>query len=186
MTFFDSILNYDQQLLIFLHQLGSESWDNFWIICTNPLTWIPLFFVLFYIGFISFGLKITSYISIIIALSGITALTSVNLIKNYLQRLRPIYDESINEHLRILIEPSGFSFVSGHSTVSFTIAFLAFWVMRKHQKFSFLFFLFPTLFAYSRIYLAVHYPSDIIAGMCLGYIISLFFYKTFLVKKITV
>ena len=67
--------------------------------------------------------------------------------------------------------------MSGHSTVSFTIAFLSFWILKKHYKHAYILFLFPILFAYSRIYLAVHYPIDIIVGMVLGFLIALLFYK---------
>ena len=101
----------------------------------------------------------------------------VNIIKNYIQRLRPINDASINKSIRILVEYNDFSFVSGHSTVSFTVAFLSFWILRKYYKYAFLIFIFPILFAYSRIYLAAHFPIDIIAGMLLGYLIAFGFYK---------
>jgi len=101
----------------------------------------------------------------------------VNLIKNSVQRLRPINDITINESLRVLIEQNDFSFVSGHSTVSFTIAFLSFWILKKYYKYAYILFLFPILFAYSRIYLAVHFPFDIIVGMGLGFVIALIFYR---------
>ena len=101
----------------------------------------------------------------------------MNLIKNHFQRLRPINDGSINKSIRVLVEYGDFSFVSGHSTVSFTIAFLSFWILKKQYKYSAFIFMFPLLFAYSRIYLAAHCPTDILFGMLLGYLIALFFYK---------
>ena len=177
MNVLNSILNYDKQLLLFLHSKGSITWDSFWIFITNPLHWIPLFFLLFFLGYKVFGFKKTSLITIITALSGVFSLLTVNLIKNYFQRLRPINDTSINNAIRILVEQNDFSFVSGHSTVSFTISFILFWVLKKHYKYIFLIFIFPILFAYSRIYLAVHFPIDILFGMLLGYVIALIFYK---------
>jgi len=141
------------------------------------LHWIPLFFLLFFLGYKVFGFKKTSLITTITALSGVFSLLTVNLIKNYFQRLRPINDTSINNAIRILVEQNDFSFVSGHSTVSFTISFILFWVLKKHYKYIFLIFIFPILFAYSRIYLAVHFPIDILFGMLLGYVIALIFYK---------
>lgn len=144
---------------------------------TNPIHWIWLFFVIYFFGHRVFGFKKTTVISVFIALSGISALLFVNWIKNIVQRLRPINDISVNKSIRILIEQNDFSFVSGHSTVSFTIAFLSFWILKKHYKHTYLLFLFPILFAYSRIYLAVHYPIDILVGMVLGYVIAVIFYK---------
>jgi len=170
-------IEYDKQLLLYLHSKGSLTWDAFWIFITNPLHWIWLFFVIYFLGYKIFGFKKTTVISIFIAVSGIVSLWLVNWIKNGVQRLRPINDTSINESLRVLIEQKDFSFVSGHATVSFTIAFLSFWILKKHYKHAYILFLFPILFAYSRIYLAVHYPIDIIVGMVLGFLIALLFYN---------
>jgi len=173
----NSLIEYDKQLLLYLHSKGSLTWDSFWIFITNPLHWIWLFFVIYFFGFKIFGFKKTTVISLFIAISGISSLMFVNLIKNSVQRLRPINDITINESLRVLIEQNDFSFVSGHSTVSFTIAFLSFWILKKYYKYAYILFLFPILFAYSRIYLAVHFPFDIIVGMGLGFVIALIFYR---------
>tara|TARA_R110001583_G_scaffold52804_3_gene163544 strand:+ start:1792 stop:2361 length:570 start_codon:yes stop_codon:yes gene_type:complete len=173
---FNSLINYDKQLLLFLHSKGSVFWDSFWISITNPLHWIWLFFVLFFLGYKAFGLKKATYVAIITALSAGLSLIIVNLIKNYFQRLRPINDSSINKSIRVLIEQNDFSFVSGHSAVSFTISFLSYWILKKHYKYAFIVFIFPLFFGYSRIYLAAHFPIDILFGMFLGYLIALFFY----------
>lgn len=177
MELLNPIIYYDKQFLLFLHSKGSVTWDAFWIFITNPLHWIPLFFILFYIGYKAYGLKKAFIISLFTATSTALALLIVNFIKNYVERLRPINDVSVNKSVRVLIEAQDFSFVSGHSTVSFTIAFLSFWVLKKYYKFAFLIFLFPILFAYSRLYLAAHYPLDILFGMFLGFSIAYFFYK---------
>lgn len=177
MELLNSLIEYDKQLLLFLHSKGYTFWDGFWLFITYPPHWIPLFFLLFYLGFIAFGLKKALYIAIFTAFSAASSLILVTIIKNYFQRLRPINDTSINKYIRVIVEYNDFSFVSGHSTVSFTIAFLSFWVLKKQYKFTFLVFIFPLLFAYSRIYLAAHFPIDILFGMFLGYLIALIFYK---------
>ena len=182
----NTIIGYDKQLLIFLHSQGYAFWDGFWIFLTNPLPWIPLFFLLFFLGFNSFGLKKALLVAVFTAFGAATSLIIVNLIKNYFQRLRPINDLSINNNIRLLVESNDFSFVSGHSAVSFTIAFISFWILKKHYKYAYAIFLFPFLFAYSRIYLAAHFPIDILAGMILGYLIAVLFYKimqSFVFKK---
>ena len=173
----DLLIEYDKQLLLFLHGRGGLFWDSFWLFITNPLYWIPLFFLLFYLGYKAFGVKKAFYISISTAISAATSLVIVNIIKNQVQRLRPINNVSINKSIRVLVEAGDFSFVSGHSTVSFTIAFLSFWILRKKYKNALLIFIFPLLFAYSRIYLALHYPIDIFAGMLLGFFIAIIFYR---------
>ena len=105
----NTIIGYDKQLLIFLHSQGSLFWDNIWLSLTNPLYWIPLFFLLFFLGLKAFGLKKALLIALFTAIGAATALTIVNLIKNYFQRLRPINDLSINNNIRLLIESNDFS-----------------------------------------------------------------------------
>ena len=175
MELFDRLINYDKQLLLFLHAQGNPYWDGFWIFITTPSHWTPLFLYLFLLSYKAFRLKKALFIGLYTSVSVGIALLIVNVIKNFTQRLRPINDNSINTNIRILIEQNDFSFVSGHSTVSFTIAFLSYWVLRKKYTYSFLVFLFPILFTYSRIYLAVHFPFDILLGMLLGYLIALIF-----------
>ena len=177
MNILNSLISYDKQLLLFLHSKGSITWDIFWLFITNPTHWTPLFFVLLFLGYRIYSIKKALLITLFTILSGATALLIVNIIKNSIQRIRPVNDTSINNSIRILIEPNDFSFVSGHSTVSFTIAFISFWVLKNNYKMAFLIFLFPIVFAYSRIYLAAHYPIDILFGMLLGYIIAFIFYK---------
>ena len=143
----NTIIGYDKQLLLFLHSQGSTFWDHFRIFLTNPLHWIPLFFIIFFFGFKAFGFIKSLLIAMFTAIGAASALFIVNLIKIYFQRLRPINDGSINNNIRLLIEANDFSFVSGHSTVSFTIAFLSFWILKKKYKYAYAIFLFPLFFA---------------------------------------
>lgn len=177
MNVLNSLIYYDKQLLLFLHSKGYSFWDSFWIFITNPIHWIPLLFLIFYLGNKIFGVKKTIIVSVYTALSTSLTFILVNLIKNYIQRLRPINDISINNSIRILINANDFSFVSGHSAVSFTIAFIFYWTLKKYYNYTFLIFLFPLFFAYSRIYLAAHFPLDIIFGMFLGFIIAKITFK---------
>lgn len=171
------ILNLDKQLLLFLHSKGSIQFDFFWVFITNPIHWIPLVILILFGGFKVFKFNKTIGLFFIISLSSVISLLIVNLIKNTVQRLRPINDPSINESIRSVLFANDFSFVSGHSAVSFTITFLSYWILKNHYRFAFLLFLFPLLFAYSRIYLALHFPLDIIAGALLGYVIACITYK---------
>ena len=101
----------------------------------------------------------------------------VNLIKNNLARLRPNNDPTINELIRILIRPRGFSFISGHSTTSFAATTFMILTLRTYYTRTFLLLIWPILFAYSRIYVGVHFPIDIFVGMLVGILIGFLFYK---------
>ena len=101
----------------------------------------------------------------------------VNFIKDYFGRLRPNNDPTVNEVIRILKRPKSFSFVSGHSTTSFAVSIFMILTLRNYYKYPLLLLIWPILFAYSRIYIGVHYPIDIFIGMLLGVLEGYIFYK---------
>jgi len=109
----------------------------------------------------------------------------VNLIKDYFGRLRPNNDPEINNIIRILKTPHSFSFVSGHSTTSFAVITFMIASLKNYYKYPFFLLIWPILFAYSRIYVGVHFPIDIFAGMLLGILEGYIFYKIgmFFLKK---
>lgn len=185
MSIVEKIIAYDKELFIFLNSLGSETWDNFWITLTNQFSWIPLFALLFFLIFRSYGWKKGLLLMVIAALLITFSDQFVNFIKDYFGRIRPNNDTSINEIIRILKGPRSFSFVSGHSTTSFAVSTFLIATLKKHYKYPLLLLIWPILFAYSRIYVGVHFPVDIFVGMLLGIVIGFLFYKislTFLKK----
>ncbi|PCH73293.1 MAG: phosphatase PAP2 family protein [Flavobacteriaceae bacterium] len=173
----DTLLDLDAELLIFLNNLGNECWDGFWLLATQPLTWLPLLLLLSILFIKIFNIRKAILIMLSIGFGAFAILNLVNLIKNTVERLRPVNDHLINSDLRILISPSDFSFLSGHATVSCFVGFFVYLLCRNRLKYAWLFFLFPIIFGYSRLYLAVHYPSDIFAGAILGFLTALLFYK---------
>lgn len=177
MSFLEKIIAYDKELFIFLNSLGSETWDNFWITLTNQFSWIPLFALLFILIFRSYGWKKGLLLMVITALLITFSDQFVNFLKDYFGRVRPNNDTSINEMIRILKGPRSFSFVSGHSTTSFAVSTFLIATLKNHYKYPLLLLIWPILFAYSRIYVGVHFPIDIFVGMLLGLLIGFLFYK---------
>jgi undecaprenyl-diphosphatase len=102
-----------------------------------------------------------------------------NVIRLIFKRLRPINDPLVVEHLRVLIRPQSYSFTSGHATTSTAVAVFVILLLRNHFKYIKFFVLFPLVFAYSRLYLGVHYPLDILAGAAVGMSIGYGAYKLF-------
>ena len=93
----------------------------------------------------------------------ITTILGEVIIKNIIQRARPFID---NEGIKLLIpEPTSFSFPSGHTGSSFASAFALAVNIKGYGR---LFLLLAALIAFSRLYLYVHYPSDILGGIVLG------------------
>lgn len=178
----DSIIHKDKQLLIYLNSLGSEQWDSFWLAITNQLHWSPLFLFIIYFVVKSFGWKRGGFMIISMILLVAFSDQFTNLIKNSVERLRPNNDPEIKHLLRTLITPQSFSFTSGHATTSTFFAVYVALLLKEKVSYSYLLLLFPLVFAYSRLYLGVHFPLDIFAGFIIGSSFAFLYFKLY--KKI--
>lgn len=179
---FESLLEKDRALLVYLNNLGSEQWDSFWLFITNQFNWIPLFVFALYLVIRRFGWKRGGIIILTVAALVAFSDQFTNLIKDSTERLRPINDPRVSDMLRKLIHPRSYSFISGHATTSTFFVMYLFLMLRKSYKYIWLLFLFPAVFAYSRLYLGVHYPLDIICGILTGLLFGTLYYK--LIKRI--
>lgn len=176
---FEKIINLDKAVFVFLNSLGSNTFDGFCLFITKQINWAPLFIVVFYylqkkIGWKNFLFYIL-FISVLILICDQTA----NLFKETFLRLRPCSDPEIKDIIRIVKSSDTKSFFSGHATSSMGTALFTFLIMRKYYKHIYLLFLFPLIFAYSRIYLGLHFPLDIVTGYAFGATFGVVFYKIF-------
>lgn len=172
----DKILEWDSQLFIYLNSLGLEDYDLFWSTVTNISTWIPLFLCFFVLIWIKFPKRETMVmtlcvLALVLFVSGITGIT-----KEVVARLRPNNNEEINTLIRILRSPTSYSFFSGHASTSFSITTLVFLFLRQKINWAWIFYIWPFLFAFSRIYVGVHYPIDILVGAVVGILSALLFH----------
>lgn len=177
MSLLDKIIQLDKELLVMLNGMGTERWDLFWLISTDQLSWIPLYLLFFYLIFKSLGWKKGVALVLLTALLVTFSDQFTVFLKESFERLRPNRDPEINETIRILKNNSSFSFVSGHATTSMAVSLLMYLSLRDEYRYTYLFFIWPLLFAYSRIYIGVHFPLDVISGALLGALIGYLFYQ---------
>jgi len=170
------LLEWDRNTFIYLNNLGTEDYDLFWVMVTNITSWIPLYILLFALIFLKYPKKEALFITCTIILLLICVLGLTDITKTYFERLRPNNDIEINSIIRILKNPPGYSFFSGHASSSFSLSTIFFLFLRKKVSIIWLLFLWPSLFAYSRIYVGVHYPMDILTGAAIGILLGFLFF----------
>jgi len=176
LDFLQNIIQHDKDLFVFFNGLGNENWDSFWLIITNQFSWIPLYLLFFFLIFKSFGWK--KGIVFIVLTAAMVAFSDqlTVFIKHSTERLRPCSDPTINDIIRVVLNRNSFSFVSGHATTSTAVSLLMYLTLKEFYKYTIFFFIWPLLFAYSRIYVGVHFPGDVTIGALLGSVIGYVFY----------
>ena len=179
----EKILALDTELFVYLNGLGSEKYDGFWLIITKQTSWIPLFIFLLYLIYTKLGAKQSLYLLLFVAILIVLTDQTANLFKNGVQRLRPCNNPEINSFIRIVQSRSSFGYFSGHATSSMGVATFLYLIFRKDFNYFWLLFLWPLIFAYSRIYLGLHYPLDIISGYLCGTILGFLMFKLYQTAK---
>jgi len=164
----EKIIQLDKELLVFLNGLGSSGFDGLWLVITKQFYWAPVFLYVFYLLQKKLGWKNFGYYLLFTALLILVCDQTTNLFKNYFHRIRPCNDEEIKNVIRIVKSSKTFSFFSGHAANSMATTILTFSILKRYYKYAYLLFLFPLIFAYSRIYLGLHFPGDILAGYAFG------------------
>ena len=175
----EKLLDLDTQLFVFLNSLGSETYDGLWLIITKQVNWIPFFLLLFYLIYKKIGIKQTAYLLLFVAVLVTVTDQITNLVKYTFQRARPCNNPEINSFIRIVQVRTSFSFFSGHAANTMVVATFLYLNFKKHFKYLGLLFLWPLIFAYSRIYLGLHYPLDILSGYLCGLINGWLMYKVY-------
>jgi undecaprenyl-diphosphatase len=166
--------------------------DGFmWQVSTKTL-WIPFYAILIF--FMVWKRKRYWWVTILsIALMILLSDQGADLIKNSVCRLRPTHTPAIENLVHVLKGPNGkeyrggdFGFVSSHASNSFAVAVFISLFFAKRWLTIFMFF-WAVLVCYSRIYVGVHYPLDILGGAILGAVVGfgVFHLEKFVFQKVS-
>lgn len=175
----ETLQQLDQQLLLTLNGLHSPYWDSFMWLFTGRFIWIPMYATILYILCKNFNVYVTLLTAVAIALT-ITYADQLcaTWIRPAVERLRPSnLNNPLSEFVHIVNGKRGgsYGFPSCHASNSFGLAFFLLFFFR--QRWLSIFILcWAVLNCYTRIYLGVHYPGDLLAGMFVGLSGALIFY----------
>jgi undecaprenyl-diphosphatase len=175
----EKIISLDKQLLVFLNSFGSETFDPIWLIITKQVNWIPFFLLLIYLVYKRLGTKqtliIVLFVSVLLAVNN----EITEAFKAHFQRLRPCNDLDIKDIIRNVKPSATFSFFSGHSSNTMAVFVFLYCIFRKHYKYFGLVIFWPFIFSYSRVYLGLHFPTDILAGYTCGILTGLLTFQIY-------
>lgn len=175
----DELVRLDTELFLFLNNLGSSTWDGLWLFITHKFSSIPIYIFLLYLVYRNYGIRGTVIIVICVALM-ITATDQIaSLFKYGVKRPRPCQVEDIKGHMRFIADGCGrFGYFSAHAASSMAAAvFLSLSLKKWYKYLPFFLIMWAVITGYSRIYLGVHYPLDVISGMAFGAFTGWLFYR---------
>tara|TARA_Y100000766_G_C18722570_1_gene514706 strand:+ start:134 stop:709 length:576 start_codon:yes stop_codon:yes gene_type:complete len=190
---FEKLESIDQSLVLAINSMHSTFLDSFmWFLSGSYILFFLLPFV-FYFLFKVYSSKQLVWILVALLLAIVlTDQLSVHAFKEVFQRYRPSHNLLLKSKLHFHEYPDGsfygggkFGFVSSHASNYFGVLTIMYALIRPLWV-KIILFIICLLIIYSRVYLGVHYVSDVICGALLGFVLAQFVLQFLLLKKVKV
>jgi len=174
----NELIQIDQQWLLAINNCHVPWADQLMWIISMPWTWIPLYALLIGLLFWRFGWKkALMMVLAVVAAAGLSDWISSGIIKHAVCRLRPTHEPALEGLIHIVRDYRGgmYGFVSSHAANTMAVSMTFSLIWRKWQA-TLPLMLWVALNCYSRMYLGVHYPGDILGGLVVGAVVAIGIY----------
>ncbi|MBR2318117.1 MAG: phosphatase PAP2 family protein [Bacteroidaceae bacterium] len=176
-----TLLNIDRYMLLSLNGSDSLFWDGCMLVYTSMAVWMPLAFVLLCVLLKNNNIKDFFLLVVLVAVvATLTDTISSGICKPFFERWRPTNDPMLMYAVDVVNETRGgrYGFTSSHAANSFGIATFIMLLIRNRALSASL-IVWASMNAFTRIYLGVHYPGDILAGTAIGVVVGFAIYRLF-------
>jgi undecaprenyl-diphosphatase len=175
------ILDLDTKLFLFLNGLHSPFWDTIMWAISDKEFWYPFYGILILAMVWRYKWNTIAILLFIALLITLSDQLSVKAFKEVFERWRPSHNPQIKDLVHTVKGYRGgdFGFVSSHAANTFAMAFFTSKLF-QNRYYSWFIFIWAALVSYSRIYLGVHYPLDIMGGALLGMLLGYLIFKLYI------
>lgn len=161
------IIDIDKSVFFFLNGMHSPYWDVVMTLFTRTETWILFYGVLLYYIVKRYRTKAVMVL-VLIALSILLADQLSGILKDLVQRLRPTHDPEMMDRVHNVLTKGGlYGYFSAHAANTFAVAVFTSMLFRS-RRYNWLIFSWASVVSYTRIYLGVHFPFDVLTGIIVG------------------
>lgn len=179
----ESLKKTDTDLFLYLNGKHSPFWDEVMKVITYRFTWIPLYVLIAVFLVWRFKKEGIYLLFFLVALIAVSDQISSSVFKPYFERPRPCHDPLLEGLVRVVDGCGGsFGFISSHASNTFALTTFLILLLYRSSRWILLFIPWAVTVSYSRIYLGVHYPGDILVGALLGIVLGIVFFM--LCKKL--